>query len=107
MDGKDKQKHTFNITKGDAKICKIMEKQRKICYIKVLGNIVFTLIFNVVCNYNFKYVNTVICVGVGKMKLNKFINQILIRLSSAIEILLSYDDRSNNYKENYNYKKMR
>ena len=45
--------------------------------------------------------------GVGKMKLNKFINQILIRLSSAIEILLSYDDRSNNYKENYNYKKMR
>ena len=39
------------------------------------------------------------------MKLNKFINQILIRLSSAIEILLSYDDRSNNYKENYNYKK--
>ncbi len=50
LDGRDKQKHTFNITKGDAKICKIMEKQRKICYIKVFGNIVFTLIFNVICN---------------------------------------------------------
>ncbi len=45
--------------------------------------------------------------GVGKMKLSKFINRILIRLSKTIEILLSYDDKSDNYKGNYDYKKIR
>lgn len=50
LDKREEQRHTFNITKGDKKICKLMEKQQRIGSIKVLINLVITLIFNVFCS---------------------------------------------------------
>lgn len=41
------------------------------------------------------------------MKLSKIVSQIFMSLSKAIETILSYDDKNNNYKENYNYKRTR
>lgn len=42
--------HTFNITNGDSKICKKVEKRIKHKKLKIVGNIAFTFFFDVVCN---------------------------------------------------------
>lgn len=42
--------HTFNITNGDHLLCQKIEKKLKKTKFKIIGNISFTLLFNVLCN---------------------------------------------------------
>lgn len=49
--------HTFNITNGDKNLCIELQKKVKNKKIKVLGNMCFTFVFNIICSVFANYIS--------------------------------------------------